>query len=257
MTVLDVYVNDRKRCRAGVGPDGVLTAIVNWVKLTGPAARTARRLKQPLEESRLHVGGLADDTHRTWIDQNLKIGDRVTVVVAAARSFDRPSKTKPRLTPKAAAARPETTFLNVDLDIWSKSPLDSLVKALGRRVFALYVGRRGRRYVAHVEVAAAGSFSADRLIQILVGLVERLPRSQRSVWDSASRREFNIGIQSASEPTSYELHLDPSTVRAAARVNATIGVTVYGVIVRPQTARPLRTARALARTGTARDRTGR
>src|SRR6266540_2530922 len=42
MTVFDVYLNDRKRCRAGVGPDGVLTAIVNWVKLTGPAARAAR-----------------------------------------------------------------------------------------------------------------------------------------------------------------------------------------------------------------------
>jgi hypothetical protein len=65
MTVFDVYVNDRKCCRAGVGADGVLTAIVNWVKLTGLAAQAARRLKQPLEESRIHVGGLGRQAHVT------------------------------------------------------------------------------------------------------------------------------------------------------------------------------------------------
>jgi hypothetical protein len=61
-----------------------------------------------------------------------------------------------------------------------------------------------------------------------VKLVKRLPRSERRLWNAATRREFNIGIQAASGPASYELPLDPATVRAAADVNATIGITVYG-----------------------------
>jgi hypothetical protein len=86
MFVFDVYLNDRKQCRAGVGADGVLTAIVNWVKLSGPAARTARRWKQPLEESRIHVGGLSKGEHQAWLEKNLTVGDRVAIVVGRAGS---------------------------------------------------------------------------------------------------------------------------------------------------------------------------
>lgn len=225
MTVLDVYVNDRKRCRAGVGRDGVLTAIVNWVRLTGPAATKARRFKQPVEEMRLHVGGLSRATHRSWVEQDLKVGDRVTVVVARGRSFDQAAQ-QPRRVPQRLTPR-ETMFLNVDLDVWSRSPLDALVKALGRQVYSLYAGRDGRRHVAHLELDIQ-SQDPDRLITRFVKLVKRLPPAERRLWDSAHRREFNIGIQAALGPASYELHLDPATLKAAADVHATIGVTVYG-----------------------------
>jgi hypothetical protein len=90
MTVFDVYLNDRKCCRAGVGADGGLTAIVNWVKLKGAAARTARRLNRPVEESRLEVGGLSDRTHRSWLGRNVAIGDRVTIAIGRAGRIDRP-----------------------------------------------------------------------------------------------------------------------------------------------------------------------
>src|SRR5262245_42478097 len=150
MLVFDVYLNDRKRCRAGVGADGVLTAIVNWVKLTGPAARTARRWKQPLEESRIHVGGLSKGEHQAWLEKNLTVGDRVAIVVGRAGSADPPIR-RQRVSklPKQEASK----FLNVDLDIYSSSPLDSLVKTLGRQVITLYAGREGRRHSAHLEMA--------------------------------------------------------------------------------------------------------
>lgn len=225
MTVFDVYVNGRKRCRAGVGSDGVLSAIVSWVKLTGAAARTARRFRQPLEEARLHVGGLRDRTHRTWLDRNLIAGDRVGVVLGTAKTADRPTRAVPK---RPRPATPEQTqFLNVDLDIWSRSPLESLVAALGRQVYALHVGKDGRRYVAHLELAASLT-SPDRLIRRFVSLVERLPRSQRRLWDRSSVREFNVGIQAAATTAAYELRLAHPTVLAAANVNARIGMTVYG-----------------------------
>ncbi len=182
-------------------------------------------MKQPLEESRLHVGGLSQGSHRSWLEENLTAGDRVAIVVAKARSADPPIRQQRRIS--KPVKREETTFLNVDLDIWSDSRLDSLVKGFGRQVFALYVGQEGRRYVAHVEMAMQ-SKDPDWLIRRLVVLVKRLSRAQRRLWDRAHLREFNIGIQAASGPSSYELHLDPKTVQAAASVNATIGITVYG-----------------------------
>lgn len=224
MTVFDVYVNERRCCRAGVGADGVLTAIVNWVKLTGPAARNARRRGQPAEESRIHVGGLSNGTHRSWLERDLAVGDRVTVVVGKGGVADRPLRQRSAVS--QPASREETTFLNVDLDIRSHAPLDTLVKALGRTVFVLYVGREGRHFVAHLETTKPSS-DPDRLIHRFVVLVKRLPPAERRLWDQADHREFNVGIQASTAPASYELHLEPSTVGDVASVNAGIGVTVY------------------------------
>ena len=112
MTVFDVFLNDRKLCRAGVGRDGVLSAIVTWARLTGPAAKTARRLKSPLDELRLHVGGLAANTHRNWTDRHLEAGDRVTIVIGAARSSDRPAQTK-RRDPRAEERQQRRYYLQL------------------------------------------------------------------------------------------------------------------------------------------------
>ena len=252
MTVLDVSVNDRKVCRAGVGRDGVLSAIVNWVKLTGEAAATARRLERPSEETRLHVGGLRNDTHLSWAERHLKVGDRVSVVVAKSGAADPPVRRKRRdpkqeerqlrayylrlkeqfeprraLPAKRIGNEEATHFLNIDLDLWSASPLDPLVKAFGRKVLILHVGREGRQFSAHLELAIS-SDNPDLLLRRFVALVERLPRPARALWNRARVREFNIGIQGAAQPHSFELHLKDATVRAVAGVNARIGMTVYG-----------------------------
>jgi hypothetical protein len=46
----------------------------------------------------------------------------------------------------------ETTLLNVDLDIISKSRLEPLVAAFGSKVSVLYVGPERSRYGAHLEL---------------------------------------------------------------------------------------------------------
>ena len=256
MTVFDVSVNGRRLCRAGVGADGVLDAIVSWAKLTGPAAATARRLHQPLEETRLHVGGLRDDTHRRWPGRDLQIGDRIAIEIVAAKSFDPPVHEQPRdprlverqerryyqrlkrkfdgPVLRSASGNPlfrdgDTAFLNVDLDIWSRSPLDSLVAGFGRRVLVLHAGKERRRYSAHLELASSGPrASADRIINRFVDLITRLPRSARTLWNRAQIREFNVGIQAGARPFSYGTLLEPETLAGMARVNARLGFTVYG-----------------------------
>jgi hypothetical protein len=250
MTVFDVYVNDRKLCRAGVGADGVLNAIVSWVKLIGDAARTARQFNDPLEETRLHVGGLHRDVHLKWNACELRVGDRVTIHVARAGRSDPPAS-RNRRNPRrereqqrryylqlkqqfepasraAAAAVDEeaTSYLNVDLDLWSRVPLDPLVRAFGRRIVVLHVGEEGRRYTAHLELASATT-DADRAIRTFVPLVDKLPPVARRLWTGALVREFNVGIQAGHHPHAFALNLQPATLHAVARVGARVGITVY------------------------------
>ena len=90
MTVFDVYVNDQKLCRAGVGREGVLSAIIHWVNVTGPAAFSMHGPWQPGEQVRLQVGGLSHNTHVSWIERQLEQGDRVSLVVANGRAADPP-----------------------------------------------------------------------------------------------------------------------------------------------------------------------
>jgi len=248
MTVFDVFLNNRKLCRAGVGADGVLDAIVTWVKLSGDAARTARRHKQPLEETRLQVGGLSRDTHVRWSQRMLRAGDRVTIALATSRTSDPPEQRKrdspserrrqerryylhlkEKYEPRASKRRADdakTTFLNVDLDLWSAAPLDPVINALGRRVIVLHAGKDGRRYRAHLELSGMAR-DADRVISRFVALVDGLPRTARDAWNRAQVREFNIGVQAGTTPHHYGVGLQPDTVRGVARINARLGVTVY------------------------------
>jgi hypothetical protein len=119
-----------------------------------------------------------------------------------------------------------TKFLNVDLDIVSRVPLQPLVAALGKAVVVHYVGREGRRHTAHVALSSWNR-TADGLIRDLIRRVDRLPRPARRLWDAATSREFNIGIQADATPFSHEVRLGAETVRQMAEVGARLGVTTY------------------------------
>src|SRR5271157_2199944 len=95
----------------------------------------------------------------------------------------------------ARKSNEETHFLNVDLDVYSKSDLQPLVTALGKGDFALYVGRLQRTYEAHIELAGGNPKSANAAIRAFATLISALPRAQRALWDTAKTREFNIGVQ--------------------------------------------------------------
>jgi hypothetical protein len=122
----------------------------------------------------------------------------------------------------------KTHYLNVDLDVWSRSRLEPLAEALGPRVAVLYVGGEGNRHEAHFELRG-GPLDADASDTIfgLVRAIERLPPRAQRVWAQASVREFNVGVQAAAEPHSYEVRLSLKAVNAAARVGAGIVLTVY------------------------------
>ena len=115
---------------------------------------------------------------------------------------------------------------------------------MGERVFVLYIGGKGRKHEAHVELASSHmGVAAGRTIMGLVALVKKLPRRSRKVWDAARSRDFNVGIEAGLEPHSYELRLNRRTIDAVAAVGGDVVVTVYAPDVnRSSMSRPLKAA---------------
>jgi|RhiMetdeSRZDD1v2_1073273.scaffolds.fasta_scaffold53082_2 hypothetical protein len=74
--------------------------------------------------------------------------------------------------------------MNVDLDVYSRSPLDPLAVALGEDVSVLYVGGEGRSCEAHFSLRDScklmlrDSFDrtgADEIMRRFVALIRKLP----------------------------------------------------------------------------------
>lgn len=122
--------------------------------------------------------------------------------------------------------RESTRFLNVDLDIYSKTHLKPLVSALGKEVFALHQGREGRLWSAHLELSDQPR-SADEAIRRLSALIRSLPPEARRLWDAAKIRDFNVGVQGGWKPHARTVKLAPGTIRIASSLKARLVVTIY------------------------------
>jgi hypothetical protein len=81
-----VRVNGKRLCTAGVGPDGVLTTIVNWVG-GGP--------RRDVEgDFGFHVGGLDTRTgeHLEYTTPQLRVGDKISVEIVETEAVDPEAK---------------------------------------------------------------------------------------------------------------------------------------------------------------------
>ena len=118
-----------------------------------------------------------------------------------------------------------TNFLNVDLDIFSKSPLEPLVSAFGDKLWVHYVGPEGARYGAHLECGFPRHPEAG--IKALAALVRQLPSQARKLWKNAQVKDFNIGIQGGIKPHCREFPLSLDTLSAVVKLGARVVITVY------------------------------
>jgi hypothetical protein len=90
----------------------------------------------------------------------------------------------------------------------------------------LYVGRERGKYSAHLEVAK-NTKTADSTIREFCGLIEALPKPERSLWNTATIRSFSIGIEAGTEPLSCDFTIRPATVRAVSDLDSQIVLTIY------------------------------
>ncbi len=91
-------------------------------------------------------------------------------------------------------------FLNVDLIIRSRTDLEPLVSAMGKRVIVLNVGSENRAYKAYLEISGLAKEPED-VIRAFCKLIRGLPRSARRHWFSAQSRLFDVGVGSVQKGT--------------------------------------------------------
>ncbi|MGH9872792.1 MAG: hypothetical protein ACRD9S_10030, partial [Pyrinomonadaceae bacterium] len=107
-----------------------------------------------------------------------------------------------------------------------RSDLQPLVRALEPGTFALHVGRDKRTYRAHLELSKAPR-NPDAAIRAYAALIRNLSRTERKLWDTAKIRAFNIGVQAAMKPRSYEMALTHETLEIVSNLKARIVFTIY------------------------------
>jgi hypothetical protein len=95
MIAFDVFLNRKKLARAGVGSDGVLTAMTTWVRRR--ASQTGRKQRQWDRDLSFSLGGYRSTNgevgeHFKWEDRKLKPGDVVTIKVITAARVDEPRR---------------------------------------------------------------------------------------------------------------------------------------------------------------------
>jgi len=91
MLAFEIYLNDQKLCRAGIGDTGVLSTIVTW-------AVTTRSTGARDESLFINVGGLINPErkHVSWINQKtLAVGDKILVNIVEADAVDEHQKRDP------------------------------------------------------------------------------------------------------------------------------------------------------------------
>jgi hypothetical protein len=121
-----------------------------------------------------------------------------------------------------------THFLNVDLDLKSEVDLGALVEALGERVVVLHSGKRRGIHHASLELYEFSRYvEPETCIARFVQLVRHLPTPARRLWNGATERQFNVGIQAGSKGVPFTSRIKTATLRRVAEIGGEIVLTVY------------------------------
>lgn len=139
---------------------------------------------------------------------------------------DQSAKTGKELKPDVHSGTPSRFLLNVDLEIESTDDLKPLIDAFEPDAFSLErpAGRACFELISEVTPE-----DPERLILDFVRLVNNLPPSPRSIWDRASSRVFDVGLQSARQASPDSFRFKQQTLQAILGIGAEIAVTIYAL----------------------------
>ncbi|MEI9952226.1 MAG: hypothetical protein WDO74_25375 [Pseudomonadota bacterium] len=117
-------------------------------------------------------------------------------------------------------------FLNVDLEVESTHGLSALIEALEPTAYS--VERPPGRACFELNSAIAPR-SPEPLIRKFARLIADLPPAARKEWQSASKRVFDIGMQSRRVPFQEAHRLTPETLSAVLAIGAELAITIYAL----------------------------
>lgn len=120
-------------------------------------------------------------------------------------------------------------FMNVDLDLYGAFDRDALRRGFGNAAFVLYErGEAAGGPDLSFEVNGPETPTLSGTLVALIALVRALPTDGRAAWDAATRRVFDIGIQSGRTPHSTHWSIDANVLTDLGEIKADLAITVYG-----------------------------
>ena len=126
--------------------------------------------------------------------------------------------------------RTRTSYLNTDLDLWSREDLRPLTRALDRTrlVFAIHVGKeRNGEWRAILETFRCNFRAPGGAIAEILDAIECLKPAARERWSRCCRRDLNIGYECGGTPRRLEHGLPPRTLKRMASLGLSLRVTLY------------------------------
>ncbi len=120
----------------------------------------------------------------------------------------------------------ETEFLNVDLSVESTQDLAPLRAALDPAAFALEERLTPAGFRTTFELLVEQE-DAELTIRRLVSALSSLPLAARRLWDTATLRQFSIGISAGYQPASLHVSLSAELLAEVASLGGSLEVVVY------------------------------
>jgi hypothetical protein len=121
----------------------------------------------------------------------------------------------------------KTQLLGTELEIVSDQDLTTLLAAIHASVRVIRSSLDDGAHTLWVELDVPAMMDLDDTIQTYVGLIESLPSEPRAVWNAASDRCLNTGVQAGVEPHAYPIKLSSESMRRASRIHLRHQFTVY------------------------------
>ena len=119
-------------------------------------------------------------------------------------------------------------YLNTDLELTSRDDLTALSRVFKSRGFF------SLRVMHHEDGCWYATFETsdhhtdpESCIAAMVAAVETLRPRHRSIWDSCTQREFNIGYDCGDEPWAFNQGLSSELLGRIAAVGAALRWTLY------------------------------
>ena len=121
-------------------------------------------------------------------------------------------------------------FLNADLDVFSASPLNDLIEAIGDRAVLLRggPGSDDSPFVARYEIDDQVTIKTpEALVAAFSTLIEGLSGLALQQWNQAARRVIDFGYEIDAKSGRIEDSITPPTLARLAALNITLAWTLY------------------------------
>jgi hypothetical protein len=123
----------------------------------------------------------------------------------------------------------DVKFANVQFEIETLGDSADLLKCLAKDIRLSYRGKleNGREFVSFSLQKPFRTIEAT--IAAFCSMIERLPSSERDVWERCEERRIDIGCESGNTERALSSKIAKDTVRRVSEIGADIVITIYPI----------------------------